>query len=86
MNSLRYATGEEVKRGDRVLYRGLEGIVEFVVVENTGDPALDWYLTQFAGGGIMIRTPELGPTFLSAQDVDGDILFIARAETSPPAG
>ena len=40
--SLRYQTGEEIERGDRVTYGGNAGVVELVVEALTGEPEEDW--------------------------------------------
>jgi hypothetical protein len=55
MKSFAYPSGEEVRRGDRITYHNEPGQVEFVVIEKTGDQAMDWYLQENPGGGFMIR-------------------------------
>ena len=75
-----YQSGEEVKKGDRITYNGNPGEVEFVVVDPTGDPAMDWYLEEFPGGGIMIDTAGFGNVFLQGNDLDEDLEFVSRAE------
>jgi hypothetical protein len=71
-----YLTGEEVLAGDRVLYHGEPGEIEFVIAEPTGDPAMDWYLTLSPGGGIMISGAGMGACFLD--EVDEDLEFVRR--------
>jgi hypothetical protein len=64
--TLKYQSGEEIKKGDRVLFHGEPGEVEFVVDGSNEDPALDWYLQEF-GGGVMIREPKhFGSVFVRA--------------------
>jgi hypothetical protein len=38
---LTYRSGEEIKKGDRVLFHGEPGEIEFVVESVVGDPAMD---------------------------------------------
>ena len=47
----------EIQSGDRILYHGEPGQVEFVA--KRGDPETDWYIQEF-GGGCMILTPSFG--------------------------
>jgi hypothetical protein len=42
--ALRYQTGEEIYRGDRVTYGGNAGVIELVVEALTGEPEEDWLL------------------------------------------
>lgn len=74
MNTLRYPTGEDVRKGDRVRYLGEMGFVEFVVAEN----ASDWFAEQFAGGGAMINAKVFGRIFLSPTDFDDHLHFVGR--------
>jgi hypothetical protein len=73
-----YQSGEEVKSGDRVAYHGEPGEVEFVVVNPTGDPAMDWYVEQFPGGGFMINAKGFGKVFLGETDIDEGLEFVSR--------
>jgi hypothetical protein len=74
-----YPSGDAIRSGDRVRFRGSEGIVEFVVLERVGDAARDWYLDEF-GGGVMISAEGLGAVFLGPDDLDQDLEFISRSE------
>jgi hypothetical protein len=73
-----YPSGEEVKKSDRVVYHDDPGEVEFVIARKSGDPALDWYLEEFPGGGFMIRSPSFGHVFLTEKDIDEDLHFVSR--------
>jgi hypothetical protein len=80
--TLKYQSGEEINKGDRVLFHGEPGEVEFVVDENTQDLALDWYRREF-GGGVMIREPKhFGAAFIQAKSLPEteDLEFVARAD------
>jgi hypothetical protein len=73
-----YESGEEVKSGDRIIYHGEPGKVEFVVVGLTGDRAMDWYVEQFPGGGFMVNANGVGSVFLGESDIDEDLEFVSR--------
>jgi hypothetical protein len=73
--SLSYTSGEEIRKGDRILYHGEPGQVEFVAVAKRGDPATDWYVDEF-GGGCMIQASGFGLVFIS--EADEDLEFVAR--------
>jgi hypothetical protein len=71
---LTYSTGEEIRSGDRVVYHGESGQVEFVAT--CGNPETAWYVDQF-GGGCMILAPSFGRVFVSK--ADEDLEFVTRA-------
>lgn len=68
-----YMSGEEIKPGDRILYGGESGEVEFVA-----DPSTDpqhWYVTEH-GGGVMITA--FGAVFLHKPEEDEDLVLVSR--------
>jgi hypothetical protein len=75
-----YQSGEEIQKGDLINYHGDPGEVEFVVQSRTGDPAMDWYLEQFPGGGVMINAKGFGRVFLAEGDIDDFLEFTSRGE------
>jgi hypothetical protein len=62
-----YSSGEEIQSGDRILYRGEPGPVEFV--SGRGDSQTGWYVERFGGG------------FVSK--ADEDLEFAARGAAAP---
>jgi hypothetical protein len=77
----KYQSGEEIKKGDRVLFHGEPAEVEFVVDKLTEDAALNWYMQEF-GGGVMIREPKhFGAAFIPAESLPKteDLEFLSRA-------
>jgi len=68
---LTYLSGEEILRGDRVLYHGEPGLIEFIAEE--GDPETAWYVETF-GGRCMILTSDMGPVFVSRPDEDLELV------------
>ena len=78
--ALKYQTGEEILRGDRVTYGGNAGVIELVVEALTGDTEEDW-LFESSGPGIMVAEPKVfGRVYLRAPHEDEDLLFVARAQ------
>jgi hypothetical protein len=79
---LKYRSGEEIRKGDRVLFHREPATVEFVA-SDPDDPETTRYLEEI-GVGVMIREPQdPNPTFIGAESVDEyqDLEFVARAET-----
>jgi len=85
---LRYQSGEEIKKGDRVLFRGKPGEIELVAdpegeINDTKD---GWHLREI-GPGVLIRAPKnFGRVFIRPQGnpqghEDGDwasLSFVSR--------
>ncbi len=80
---LRYSSGEEIQKGDRVLFHGKPAQVELVAcTSEAADPTIGWYVKEF-GGGIMILDPSVsGRTFISIDslDDDEDLEFVSRGQ------
>ena len=73
-----YQSREQIRKGDWVLFHGQPGEIEFVVREAVGDPAVDWYMTEF-GGGVMVAEPKvMGHAFLNGSDIGDELVFVAR--------
>jgi hypothetical protein len=79
MLSFRYMTGEEIRKGDQVLFYRAPGRIEFVAVAD-GDPELDWYVQEY-GGGVMLWDTEAGNTFIPADQIGetDDLKFVNRS-------
>lgn len=81
---LKYWSGEEVRKGDRVLFYGEPGEIEFVVDSIVGDPAMDWYMKEH-GPGVMVREPKrFGSAYVSAND--DALVFVSRSPTPEDPG
>jgi hypothetical protein len=81
--TLRYQSGEEIRKGDRVRFHGNPAEVELVATD-TNDPDQEWHVREF-GGGVMISDPATsGRTFVPASQIAEyeDLEFISRAEES----
>jgi hypothetical protein len=75
---LKYLSGEEVRKGDRVLFHGEPGEIEYVVDGFVGDPEIDWHMREH-GPGVLIREPKyFGLVYTRGID-DEDLVFVSRA-------
>jgi hypothetical protein len=78
---LRYQSGEEIKKGDRVLFHRNPATVELVAsTPATAETA--WYVDEY-GGGVMILDPLVsGRTFIHADQIPEceDLEFVSRAD------
>jgi hypothetical protein len=77
---LKYRSGEELRKGDRVLFHGNPAEVELVAVDP--DEAEDAWFVQERGGGVMILEPMLsGRTFIATDQLSDyeDLEFVSRA-------
>ena len=78
---LKYQSGEDIKKGDRILYHGNPAEIELVAFD-PADPQSTWYIEEF-GGGVMVLDPIVsGRTFISADQNpdDKDLEFVSRAQ------
>ncbi len=80
MMALAFMTGEEIRKGDRVLFHGEPGEIELVADPLVPDPETDWYVREY-GGGVMILEPKhFGRAFLPEPHTAEDLEFLARAD------
>ena len=77
---LYYQSGEEIRKGDKVLYaERFPGEIGFVADPSVNDPDSSWYVKEF-GGGVMILEPKVhGSVFSSKPDEDDQLEFVSRA-------
>ena len=74
---LKYQSGEEIRKGDRVLLHGEPGEIEVVATER-GDQETDCYVEQY-GGGVLIRERKVfGRLFIPADQLDEKICNLWR--------
>lgn len=81
MTLLRYRSDEEILKGDRVLFHGEPGQIEFVVSEAVGNPELDSSMNEH-GGGVMIMDGVAGRTFMTTDQIPDceDLEFLSRRD------
>ena len=86
---MKYPSGEEIKKGDRVTYHGEKGEIELVANPELEDLSGSerWYVQEH-GGGVLIREPKVfGLVFVRQPNEDEDLVFVSRAaanEASEP--
>ena len=69
--TLEYRSGEEIRKGDRVLFHGNLAEVELVACDpNDPDPTVVWYLKEFGGGVLISGAKVSGRTFIRRSSLD----------------
>jgi hypothetical protein len=80
---LKYRSGEEIKKGDRVLFHGNLAEVQLVSCDpNDPDPEVVWHIKEY-GGVVMISDPLVsGRTFIPKDQLDEyeDLEFVSREQ------
>ena len=75
---MRYQSGEEIRKGDKVLFHGEPGEIEFVVDQLSGDPAIDWHLKE-QGPGVMVLEPKhFGRAYIRDTENAEDLQLVSR--------
>ena len=70
-----YSSGEEIRKGDRVLVHGEAGEVEFIA-----DPAEspdDWFVKDQGGGIMVLELKVFGRIFITKPETDEHLTFVA---------
>jgi len=75
-----YQSGEEIKKGDRVIYHGEPGEIEFVADPLIKDPETDWYVQELGGGIMIIESKCLEHYFEPDPSSAEDLEFVSRRE------
>jgi hypothetical protein len=78
---LRYASGEEIRKGDRVRFHGRQAEIDFSASE-LADSEHIWFVLRY-GGGVMVQDPGVsGRTFIPVDQLKNyeELEFVARAE------
>ena len=79
---LKYNSGEEIMKGDHILYAGDSAEVEFVADPLVPDPDTRWYVETY-GQGIMISEPKRhGSVFSSDPESNDELEFVSRASVA----
>jgi hypothetical protein len=77
---LRYRSGEEIRKGDRIRFHGEPGEIEFAAETIVGDPFSDWNLTTH-GPGVMVLEPKFfGRAYIFETEENEDLEFVARKD------
>jgi hypothetical protein len=75
---VKYQSGEEIRKGDKVLFHGEPGEIEFVADKGVGDPTVDWNIKE-NGPGVMILEPKFfGRAYIRDAEDNEDLVFVSR--------
>jgi hypothetical protein len=78
----RYQSGEEIQKGDQILFHDQSGYIEFVADPLIKDSETDWYVKEY-GGGVMVFGPKtFGRTFLTRTENAEDLILTSRLGNS----
>jgi hypothetical protein len=77
-SALKYQSGEEIQKGDKVLFHGEAGEIEFVVDRLTGDPATDWYMKELGPGAMVVEPKHFGSAYIRDTEANEDLLLVSR--------
>src|SRR5262245_4498631 len=75
---LRYQTGLEIKKGDRVLFHGEPGEIEFVADPQKPEPGTDGYLREHGAGVMVSESKHFGSAFIPEPQDEGELKFVSR--------
>jgi hypothetical protein len=78
--TVKYRSGEDIRKGDQVLFHGQPAEVEFVA-SDPSDPAHAWYIKEY-GECVMILDPMVsGNTLIPRDQIPEyeDLEFVSRA-------
>lgn len=76
---LNYQSGEEIKKGDRVLFHGEPGEIELVADPLVKDPETEWYVQQYGGGVLVVEPKVFGRAFLPDTEALKDLIYVSRS-------
>jgi hypothetical protein len=79
--ALRYQSGEEIRKGDQVLWHGDPGEIEFVADPLVKDSATEWYLKEYGPGVMVVEVipKAFGRVYEMDTEDDGDLVLVSRA-------
>jgi hypothetical protein len=75
---MNYRSGEEIRKGDKVLFHGEPAEIEFVAYRLTGDPIGDWHVREHGPGVMVLEPKHFGRAFLRNTENAEDLIFLSR--------
>jgi len=78
--SFTYHSGQEIRKGDRVLYHDEPGEIEFVADPLVADVKTTCYVQEHGGGVMVIEPKHFGHVFISDTQNDEDLIFVSRQD------
>jgi hypothetical protein len=71
-------SGEEIRKGDRVLFHGEPGEIELVADPAVANPETDWYVQEYGRGVMVLEPKNFGRAFLPEPQTAEDLEFVSR--------
>ena len=71
-----YSSGEEIRKGDRVLLHGEPGEIE-LIADPAESPA-DWFVKNQGGGIMVLELKVFGRLFIPEPQTDEHLTFVSR--------
>ena len=71
-----YSSGEEIRKGDRVLLHGEPGEIELVA--NPAESPDDWFVKNQGGGIMELELKVFGRLFIPEPETDEHLTFVSR--------
>lgn len=75
---MKYTSGEEIRKGDKVLFHGEPGEIEFVVDKIVGDPAMDWHMREQGPGVMVLEAKSFQRAYIRDTENAEDLQFVSR--------
>jgi hypothetical protein len=75
---MKYTSGEEIRKGDKVLFHGEPGEIEFVVEKLVGDPAMDWHMREQGPGAMALEPKSFQHAYVRDTENAEDLQFVSR--------
>jgi hypothetical protein len=79
--ALRYQSGEEIRKGDRVRFHRNPAEIELVATDAC-DPEQAWYVQEYGAGVLIVEAQLSERTFIDTNSLPDyeDLEFVSRAE------
>lgn len=78
---LKYSSGEEIRKGDRIRLGSEYGAIEFIADPEISDSATSWYVEEY-GDGVMLSMERLGLVFADHPQEDDELELVCRGDSS----
>ncbi|HEY1270671.1 MAG TPA: hypothetical protein VGF08_01740 [Terriglobales bacterium] len=75
---MKYQSGAEIQKGDKVLFHGEPGEIEFVAEQLTGNADIDWYVKEHGPGVMIIEPKDFGRVFICDTENAEDLVLVSR--------
>jgi hypothetical protein len=75
---MKYTSGEEIRKGDKVLFHGEPGEIEFAVEKLVGDPAMDWHMREQGPGVMVLEAKSFQRAYIRDTENAEDLQFVSR--------